>query len=70
MKGGLNKAFAIAIAIQFQIIGLLATAWLIGSWLNQKYPISINWYVITFTVSVIAIIQMLIKMYFHFKKRI
>jgi hypothetical protein len=70
MGGGLNKAFAIAIAIQFQIVGIVATGWLIGSWLNKEYPKNFNWYYITFSIAVIAVIQTLIKMYFYVRKRL
>ena len=70
MSGGLNKAFALALAIQFQVIGLIATGWLAGSWLNQEYPQSFNWYKITFPLAILSVIQMLHKMYYYIKKKI
>lgn len=70
MAGGLNKAFSIAIAIQFQIIGLIASGWLVGKWLNREYPKDFDWYYITFALAFLAIIQTLIKMYFYIRKNL
>lgn len=68
MSQGLGKVFSLALAVQMQIIGLLATAWIIGQWLNKEYPIKLNWYFITFPICILAVIETLRKMYLFFKK--
>ena len=66
MPGGIGRAFSVAIAAQFQALGMLGFAWLAGQWLNERYPQSFNWYAVTFLVSVLAIAQTFYVMIRHF----
>jgi hypothetical protein len=68
MAGGLGKAFSVAIAAQFQALGVLALAWLSGEWLNENYPKGFNWYLVTFLVAVVVIGQTFYVMLRHFMK--
>lgn len=52
-----TRALSYLIAAQVQAITLIIGAWLIGDWLNDNYPRGFNWYVVTFTVGMLAVIQ-------------
>ncbi len=68
VAGGLGKAFSVAIAAQFQALGVLGLAWFGGDWLNLNYPKTFNWFVITFPASIIVIAQMFYVIIRHFMK--
>jgi ABC-type enterochelin transport system permease subunit len=68
MPGGIGKAFSVAIAAQFQALGMLGLAWYAGDWLNHHYPKSFNWFFITFLISIVAIAQTFYVMLRHFMK--
>jgi hypothetical protein len=68
MPGGIGKAFSVAIAAQFQALGMLGLAWYAGDWLNKNYPQNFNWYIITFLISIISIAQTFYVMLRHFMK--
>ncbi len=55
--GSLSRAFAYLIAAHVQAIGLIFIAIWIGGFLNDEYPINVNWMVITSLVAVVAIAQ-------------
>lgn len=52
-----TRALSYLIAAQIQAITLIIAAWLGGDWLNQHYPRGFNWYVVTFTVGMLAVVQ-------------
>ena len=68
MPGGLGRAFSVAIAAQFQALGMLGLAWLGGEWLNTHHPQQFNWYIVTFLVAVVAIAQTFYVMLRHFMR--
>jgi hypothetical protein len=53
----LARGFSYLIAAQVQAIMLVLMAWKVGEWANEKHPIGVNWYLITFTVAVLAVAQ-------------
>lgn len=68
MPGGIGRAFSVAIAAQFQALGLLGLAWFAGDWLNSRYPQDFNWYLVTFLLSVVVIAQTFYVMLRHFMR--
>lgn len=68
MAGGIGKAFSVAIAAQFQALGMLGLAWYAGDWLNNHYPQNFNWFFLTFLISIISIAQTFYVMLRHFMK--
>lgn len=57
LMANLAKAFSYLIAAQVQAVGLILLAFWGGDWLNKNHPIGFNWYVVTFTVAVVAVAQ-------------
>lgn len=53
----MTRALSYLIAAQVQAVALIMAAWLVGQWLNERHPIGVNWYAITFPVSVLAVAQ-------------
>ncbi len=51
------KAFTYLIAAQVQAVMLLLFAWYAGNWLNVNHARSFNWYVVTFSVGILATAQ-------------
>lgn len=51
------KALSTLIAAHMQAVGLVMAAYYVGDWLNASYPRDFSWYIVTFTVAVIAIAQ-------------
>lgn len=66
MPGGIGRAFSVAIAAQFQALGILALAWLGGEWLNERYPKNFNWYLVTFLIAIVTIAQTFYVILRHF----
>lgn len=68
MPGGIGRAFSVAIAAQFQALGMLGLAWFAGDWLNKRYPQDFNWYIVTFLLCVVMIAQTFYVMLRHFMR--
>lgn len=68
MAGGLGRAFSVAIAAQFQALGILGLAWWAGEWLNENHQVSFNWYLLTFPMAVLMIAQTFYVLIRHFMR--
>jgi hypothetical protein len=53
----IGKALSYLIAAHIQSVGLVLLAWWVGEWLNDHHNVGFNWYVVTFTVALLGIIQ-------------
>ncbi len=51
------KAFSYLISAQVQAVTLILMAFWVGDWLNDNYQKDFNWYVVTFPISILAIVQ-------------
>jgi hypothetical protein len=54
--GGKNfRLFSYLIAFQVESVGLILVAWILGGWLESKYPMRVPWVVITFVCAFLGI---------------
>ena len=53
----MTRSLSYLIAAQVQAITLIIAGWLVGQWLNQKYPADFNWYAVTFPIAILAVAQ-------------
>jgi len=49
------RAFGYLMAFNVEAIALIVGAWFAGNFLNEKYPASHDWYLLTFPVAVLGI---------------
>jgi len=52
-----NQAMSYLIAANMEAVMLLLGAWQGGEWLNEKFPGTTNWYLITFSLAILIMIH-------------
>jgi hypothetical protein len=61
--GGKNfRLFSYLIAFQVESVGLILVAWILGGWLEKRYPIGVPWIAVTFVCAFLGIAKSLYKL--------
>jgi len=51
----MNRAIAYLLAANSEAVILFLGAWWVGQWLNENYPKTFSWYMVTFLVAALVI---------------
>lgn len=57
------RSLATLLAANFEALGMLLMAWWGGGWLEEHYPIFMNWYAITFLAALSMIVISWFRMF-------
>ncbi len=57
LMASLARAFSYLIAAQVQAVALIMGGYYVGEWLNHNYPKGFNWFIVTFIVAMLGVIQ-------------
>jgi hypothetical protein len=63
------KALAYLLAANFEAVAVFMSAWYVGGWLNEKYPDSVDWYVVTFSFGIVVIVHSWYRLFVNLKNQ-